>query len=239
MKAVKIEIAPEVFEVWPDYRRIVVVARDVDNAEEDPALEALLREAESAARQDPELENHKEYPRIASWRAVFERMGLNPNKFPPSIANLVKRTRSGKDLPFINRLVAIFNIVSLKYRIPCGGDDLAGVTGDVRLMPATGEETYEPLGNPEAVERPTPGEIILADTGRKTVFCRGWCWKNGDPSKITRDSRFVAINLDAQPPVDLQTLEAAAEELADLVARHCGGTAVRHLLEPGNPGFEL
>lgn len=234
----KIGIAPEVFQVWPDYRRIVVVARDVDNAEEDPALEALLREAEAAVRQDPSLENLKEDPRIASWRAVFERMGLNPNKFPPSIANLVKRTRSGKDLPFINRLVAIFNIVSLKYRIPCGGDDLGGVTGDVRLMPATGDEIYEPLGNPEAVERPNRGEIVLVDTGRKTVFCRGWCWKNGDPSKITRDSRFVAINLDAMPPFGLDSLWEAAGELAALVKERCGGTVDLHLLEPGAPEFE-
>ena len=235
----KIGIAPEVFQAWPAYRRIVVVARDVDNAEEDPALEALLREAEASVRQDPALENLKEYPGIASWRTVFERMGLNPNKYPPSIANLVKRTRSGKDLPFVNRLVAIFNIVSLKYRIPCGGDDLSGVTGDVMLMPASGDETYEPLGNPEALERPNPGEIILVDTGRKTVFCRGWCWKNGDPSKITRESRLVAINLDAIPPVGLETLHAAAAELAGLLARHCGGTAEMHLLEPGSPEFEL
>lgn len=234
----RIGIDPEVYAAWPSYRRIVVLVRDVDNAEADPALEALLREAEAAARLDPELENHKEYPRIASWRGVFERMGLNPNKFPPSIANLVKRTRSGKDLPFVNRLVAIFNIISLKYRIPCGGDDLEGVTGDVMLMPAKGDETYEPLGNPEAVERPNTGEIILVDTGRKTVFCRGWCWKNGDPSKITRESRKVAINLDAQPPVDLETLGKAAEELAALVKAHCGGTAELHLLEPASPSFE-
>jgi len=235
----RIGIAPEVFDAWPSYRRIVVLARDVDNAESDPGLEALLREAEAAARLDPELENHKEYPRIASWRSVFEGMGLNPNKFPPSIANLVKRTRSGKDLPFVNRLVAIFNIISLKYRIPCGGDDLEGVTGDVMLMPAKGEETYEPLGNPEAVERPNPGEIILVDTGRRTVFCRGWCWKNGDPSKITRESRTVAINLDAQPPVDLETLGKAAEDLAALVKAHCGGTVELHLLEPAGPSFEV
>jgi len=235
----KIGISPVVFETWPAYRRIVVIARDVDNAEEDAVLEALLREAEVSVRQDAALENFREYPPIASWRAVFEQMGLNPNKFPPSIANLVKRTRSGKDLPFINRLVAIFNIISLKYRIPCGGDDLEGVTQDVMLMPAQGDEMYEPLGNPAAVERPNPGEIILVDTGRKTVFCRGWCWKNGDPSKITRESRKVAINLDAQPPVDLKTLEKAAEELAGLVRRHCGGTAEMHLLEPGRPSFEI
>ncbi|GAB6280990.1 MAG: phenylalanine--tRNA ligase beta subunit-related protein [Thermovirga sp.] len=235
----KIEIAQEVFQKYPDYRRIVVIGRDLDNAEEDAALLALLKEAEAEVRQDPELENLKEYPPIASWRKVFEDMGLNPNKFPPSIANLVKRTRSGKDLPFVNRLVAIFNIISLRYRIPCGGDDLGCVTGDVRLGPAKGSEVFAHLGNPEAVENPTSGEIILHDTGNGSVFCRGWCWKNGDPSKITHETRFVAINLDAMPPVDRETHEKAAGELITLLKAHCGGTAKATLLEPGNPSFEV
>ncbi|HPE91502.1 MAG TPA: hypothetical protein PK146_04340, partial [Synergistales bacterium] len=131
----RILIAPEVFEKWPDYRRYVVVGKGLDNADEDTSLLALLREAESGVRNDPELENYKEYPLIASWRSVFEDMGLNPNKFPPSIANLIKRTRSGKDLPFINRLVAIFNIISLKYRIPCGGENLVAFCGTQPEVP--------------------------------------------------------------------------------------------------------
>ena len=100
-------IAPEVFEKWPEYRRCTVVGRGLENAEDDPALLALLREAEAGVKADPALEDYKEYPLIASWRSVFREMGLNPNKFPPSIANLIRRTRSGKDLPFINRIVAI------------------------------------------------------------------------------------------------------------------------------------
>ena len=235
----KIEIAPEVFQKYPDYRRIVVIGRDLDNAEEDDSLLALLREAEAEVRQDPDLKNFKEYPLIASWRKVFEDMGLNPNKFPPSIANLIKRTCTGKDLPFINRLVAIFNIISLRYRIPCGGDDLGCVTGDVRLGPANGDEVFAHLGNPETVENPNPGEIILQDTGNGSVFCRGWCWKNGDPSKITPRSSFVAINLDAMPPVDPETHEKAADELVALLKNHCGGSAKATLLGAENPSFEV
>lgn len=235
----KIMIAHEVFEKWPEYRRYVVVGRDLENAEEDPELLDLLREAEAAVRIDPELENFKDYPPIASWRSVFEQMGLNPNKFPPSIANLIKRTRSGKDLPLINRLVAIFNIISLKYRIPCGGDDLECLKGDLRLGPANGDELFEHLGNPEAVENPAPGEIILHDTGNGNVFCRGWCWKNGDPSKITQATRFVAINLDALPPVNADTHHIAAAELVELLRKHCGGKIDLRLLEPGSPFIEI
>ncbi len=235
----RILVAPEVFERWPEYRRYVVVGKDLDNAEEDPALLDLLREAELGVRNDPELENYKEYPLISAWRSVFEQMGLNPNKFPPSIANLIKRTRSGKDLPFINRLVAIFNIISLKYRIPCGGDDLACLEGDLRLGPAKGDEAFAHLGNPEAVENPEPGEIILHDTANGSVFCRGWCWKNGDPSKITPLTSNVAINLDSMPPMDEATHRMASEELVRLLESHCGGTSMVRLIEPGNPSFEV
>lgn len=236
----RIEVAPEVFEAYPDYRRYVLVARGVDNAGEAPELEALLRAEETRVRESAKLENFKEYPRIAVWRSVFADMGLNANKYPPSIANLVKRTRAGKDLPFISRLVAIFNVISLRYVIPCGGDDLAVVEGNVRLGRASGGETYAPLGKPEALENPSPGEIVLMDTGNGSVFCRGWCWKNGDPSKITADTDFVAINVDSmRSTMTPEEHEKAARELAELVETHCGGTVGIHLLEPGSNGFDV
>ena len=150
-------IVPEVFEKWPEYRRYTVVGKGLDNAGDDPALLALLKEAELEVRNDPGLENYKEYPPIASWRSVFRDMGLNPNKFPPSIANLIRRTRSGKDLPFINRTVAIMNIISLKYHVPCGGDDLAELEGDLRLGPAKGDERPVPWGIPRPSRTQTPG----------------------------------------------------------------------------------
>jgi len=116
----RIEIAKEVFESYPNYRRYVVLAKGVDNSGKDEELEGMLREKEQAVRSCEDLSNYKEHPRILVWRKVFEDMNLNPNRFPPSIANLVKRVRSGKDLPFVNKLVCIFNIVSLKYIVPCG-----------------------------------------------------------------------------------------------------------------------
>jgi len=232
-------IAPEVFEKWPEYRRCTVVGRGLENAEDDPALLALLREAEAGVRGDPALEDYKEYPLIASWRSVFREMGLNPNKFPPSIANLIRRTRSGKDLPFINRIVAIMNIISLKHRIPCGGDDLSGLAGDLRLGPARGDEPFAQLGDPGTVENPDPGEIILHDTAKGTVFCRGWCWKNGDPSKITALTSHVALHLDFLPPLEVAARERAVDEIVGLLEGRCGGSVAARLIEPGNPCCEI
>ena len=171
-------------------------------------------------------------------RQAFQSFQVNPNKCPPSIFNLVKRVRSGASLPFINPLVCIFNVVSLRHCIPAGGDDLDKVVGGIRLGYADGTETYVPLGQPDARETPNPGEIILVDPGNKDVFCRAWCWRNGHPSRIEASTRRVAINVDALPPVTPETGRAAAEEVAALVERFCRGRVQIRRLEAGHASFE-
>jgi lysyl-tRNA synthetase class 2 len=234
----KYEIEKELFSRYPGFSRAVVVAKNVDNSGENEELLEMLRKCEEDVRNDPSMALYKEHPRISSWREVFRGMGLNPNRFPPSIANLIKRTCGGKDLPFINKLVTIFNVISLKYITPCGGDDLNAVTGSVKLGMASGQEDYVPLGQPDKLEHPTEGEVIYYDTGNNDVFCRGWCWKNGDRSKIMPDTANVAINIEGLPPVSRRELESMAGELASMVEKYCGGSTEVHLLNEDEPSFE-
>jgi DNA/RNA-binding domain of Phe-tRNA-synthetase-like protein len=235
----QISVDAAIFRAFPGYVRHVVVAEALDNAGPRPSLEALLRESEASVRADSAFLDPKGHPRLASWREAFQAFQVNPNKCPPSIFNLIKRVRGGTDLPFISPLVAIFNIVSLRHALPAGGDDLDKVVGGIRLGYAAGTETYVPLGQPEARETPGAGEIILLDTGSQDVFCRAWCWKNGHPSRIEPETRRVAINVDALPPVPAAEGLEAAEEVAELVAKHCGGRTSIHRLDEGNLSIEF
>ena len=235
----KIEVAPEVFALFPGYVRHVLVVRGADNSKESPELAELLMEEQRRVRENNAFEDVREHPFIASWRDAFQAFGVNPNKCPPSIANLIKRVRGGKDLPYVNSLVAIFNVVSMKYVLPAGGDDLDKVKGGIRLTLAAGHENYTPLGSPDQREHPEPGEIILLDTGNEEVFCRAWCWKNGDASKIETDTRRVAINIDALPPKSLKDGETAALETLELVKRFCGGSAELHKLDAARGSVEI
>ena len=231
------EVDQSVFLRFPGFRRAVVVARGLDNGRAVPEWEQRLRDLEGAVREEPG--DPLEDPRLLAWMEAFRALGLNPKRFPPSVVNLVKRVRGGKPLPFVNPLVGLFNCVSLEHRIPCGGDDLGAVTGDLALRFADGDESYHPLGQPEAEEHPAPGEVVYLDTGTREVFCRAWCWKNGDRSKILPTSREVAINLDGMDPVGLSTLEPAARELARTLTEHLGGEAEVRLLTPENRSFDL
>jgi len=235
----KIFISDDIFKMFPDYVRHVLIAREADNSKVDGELEAFLRKEEARVQADESFTDIKSHPRIASWRDAFVKFGTNPNQCPPSIANLIKRVRGGKDIPYINSMVTIFNIISMRYVIPAGGDDLDLVKGDLSLGFSDGSETYVPLGSPDVREFPRPGEVILYDTGSGDVFCRSWCWKNGDRSRIEGTTKTVAINIDALPPVTGDEGLTAAEETAELVRRFCRAHVTIHKISAVSAGFEV
>ena len=235
----RLEVSPDIFEMFPGYVRYVLHAVRANNTRTEDELMRMLAAAQASVREDRSFEDLKSNPRIASWRSAFERFGVNPNQCPPSIANLIKRVRGGKDLPYINTLVCVFNVVSLTHVLPAGGDDLDKVVGDVRLGLALGDEVYTPLGSPDRTENPKAGEVILYDTGSGDAFCRAWCWKNGDRSRIEESTSRVAINIDVLPPVTPAQGQAAAEETAELVCRFCGAQVEIYRLAKENPSAEI
>ena len=231
-------IAPAVFERYPLFRRAVLVARGVDNRRELSEVAALLRDAEATARRD-ELADFKNHPALAAWADVFRSMNLNPNRYPPSVVNLIKRTRKGTALPYVNTLVALFNCVSLRHLVPCGGDDLDAVTGDLRLDFARGDECYVPLGRPDTLEHPPVDEIVYMDTGNKDVFCRAWCWKNGDRSKLLPSTTRAAINVDVMSADGEAALAPIAAELTGWLTRYAGAEVECHIMSPDHNEFTL
>ncbi len=96
----KYGVAPDVFQMYPDYvRGVVVVAGLVNGAVENRQIGALLRDAERLVIDNPDLANIAEHPRIASWRAAYAKFGARPSKFFSSIEALVRRVRKGDQLP--------------------------------------------------------------------------------------------------------------------------------------------
>ncbi|MDR1920461.1 MAG: hypothetical protein LBS31_01775 [Candidatus Adiutrix sp.] len=232
-------VDPRIFEQFPGFRRAVVVARNINNQGEHPELLALLRGAEEKTRGD-EFADYLDHPRLKIWSETFRALNINPKKHLPSVINMIKRVRGGKNLPYVNTLVAIFNYISLDQLISCGGDDLAVVKGDLRLTLAAGDENYTPLGQPGTREHPQPREVIYLDTASREVFCRAWCWKNGDVSKLEPTTTDAAINIDVmQPALTRADMEEAAEKTAALLRRFAGAETAVHFLSPERPEFEF
>lgn len=235
----RISIEAGVFELFPQYCRGLVVATGFDNSRSCPEIERTLREQEERVRAHPEVDPAS-HPRLQAWKQAYLQFGANPNKFTPSIVFLAKQVKAAKPIRSISPLVDAFNVISLKYLVPAGGDDLDAVNGNLSLGRALGDETFAPLFKPEDVEHPEPGEVILVDRESKRILCRRWNWRNADFSKIAPQTKNVAINIDGMiPAISRAEIEQAAEELKEILLRCGGGTVAVHYLTAQNPEAEV
>lgn len=235
----KYRIEESVFQMFPDFCRGIVLASGIDNGKQCPELGKLLMEQAEKLRENPDVDL-KIHPRLLVWKEAYRRFGSNPNKFTPSIVFLTKQAKAGKPIRSISPAVDAFNVISLKYLIPCGGDDMDTVEDDVTLGCAVSDETFAPIFNPEAVENPDPGEVIYVNRRTKKVLCRRWNWRNADFSKIAPETKNIAVNVDGMmPSIPRPEIEKAAAELRQLLLKSCGGTISVHYLDAGNPVLEL
>ena len=183
MKGLTYRIADDVFARFPEYRRGVVVVHGVCNGAAADELVLLLRQEETRARARLNLETLTAEPRLASWREASRLLGYKPGDFRPSIEALLRRVLRGQELPSINALVDIGNIVSLRHLLPVGGHAIDVLTRDIALRPATGAEEFIPFGSQE-IEHPLPGEFVFAE-GNK-VLTRRWIWRQANHTLTLR-----------------------------------------------------
>ncbi len=172
-------------------------------------------------------------PRIKAWHTAYRSFGTNPRRIRPSVDALGRRLAKKGALPRINPAVDSYNAVSVRHGLPAGAFDLDHVTGNVDIRYADGSEEFTPLGEPDAVENPKPGEIIYTDTAG--VLTRHWNHRDAHRTRVTEGSTRVAFALETLHATrDGHLLKAAAHELRDLLAPHAEQTTV-HCLTPARP----
>ena len=236
MKELTYSIAADVFARFPGYRRGVVIAHGVRNSASPAELIAMLRGEEAGAREKLNAETLTAEPRLASWRDAFRMLGYKPGDFRPSVEALLRRVLRGQELPSINALVDIGNIVSLRHRLHVGGHAIDVLTQDIALRPASGGEEFIAFGTNE-IEHPLAGEFIFVEGDR--VLTRRWIWRQAKHSLTLPETTAVEINIDALPPVTGPELENAARDVMALVARFCGGTLRFEVLGRDHPRITL
>lgn len=233
----RLTITPGVLELFPGTILGVAVARGIDNAGNDPALAESLRRAEASIPERLRDVPVPEHPNIAVWREAYRRFGAKPKDYPSSIENLVRRALKGHAIPHINRLVDIYNAVSLESLLPAGAEDLDAIEGDVELTVAgEGESAVKLLGEAEA-RPPHPGEVIYRD--RAGAICRRWNWKEAERTKLTEGTRNALVVVEALPPIEPGAVVPAIHEIARRIQRHCGGAVVTAILDRGRAFLDL
>ncbi|MFI9024712.1 B3/4 domain-containing protein [Streptomyces sp. NPDC053560] len=224
--SISVTVSDDVRALAPGFAHLVVEARDLVNGPSDEASSALLDEA--AARLAVRLGGAppQDEPHIAAWRAAYTAFGAKPSRTRNSAEALARRALTEGGLPRVNRLVDVYNAISVAHAIPVGGEDLDRIEGDMRLVRATGDEPFETAaGGAQAVEHPEPGEVVWRDAAG--VTCRRWNWRQGVRTRLTEDSTRALFLLERMAPMSLDALEEAGAELAEALEKFSPGARIQ------------
>jgi len=232
----KFSIDEKIFEKFPNVNIGLVAVKGIDNTGESEEVNALLRGREKEIRESFETKTLSENPKIGAWRIAYSSFGAKPKKNKCSVENLYRMVLNGTDLRHINKLVDIYNFISIKHMVPAGGDDADHIDGGISLRFASGTEQFTELNSDESRD-PKEGEVVYADESE--ILCRRWNWRECDKSKMTEQTKNVALVVEGLPPTTKEEIESIAAELSEMVQKHCGGKATTFILNKSNPIAEF
>jgi DNA/RNA-binding domain of Phe-tRNA-synthetase-like protein len=203
-------VDPDVLQLRPDYRALLLVVDGIVPSPGDTTSEELLRAAEDWARRALAERPVDQLPHVAAWREAYRAFGAKPQRTRSSLEALTRRAPVG--LPRVNRLTDVYNAVSVLHQVPLGGENLTRYVGPPRLIRATGDESFDTIaGGVEVVEHPEPGEVIWRDT--VGVTCRRWNWRQARRTQLLEETTTALFILDALDPMTAEALTAAADDL--------------------------
>jgi DNA/RNA-binding domain of Phe-tRNA-synthetase-like protein len=197
-----VRVVPQVRELRPDYRALLVVADGLRPGPSDDWSQSLLADAEAhqASLDDPH---------VLAWAEAFRAFGAKPQRTRPSVTALLRRVPG---LPRVDRLTDAYNAISVRHAVPVGGEDLDAYAGTMRLVRARGDEPFETTASGEpVVESPDPGEVVWRDDAG--VTCRRWNWRQTTRTRLTTATTRAVFVLDALGPMSDGALASAGDAL--------------------------
>jgi DNA/RNA-binding domain of Phe-tRNA-synthetase-like protein len=230
-------VTDEVFHIYPESLVGIVVAREIDNQGEHSEITDLLKQQEAKVVEAFLATTLAEHPRIVGWREAYKKFGAKPQKYYSSVESLVRRVLSGQSVPSINKLVNLYNAISLKYIIPAGGEDLDKIRGNVELTIAGEAEAAILLLGEREERSPKRGEVFYKDD--LGGICRRWNWREAERTKLTESTSNALLIVEALNSSDRNIVEGAVNDLAELIKVYCGGNVTSKIVDKTNQATEL
>lgn len=227
----KFIIEDDFWELFPNAKIVIITCNGIDNTIKDEnQYKDMISQGEKEALNHLPNEEFSSNEVIKVWRDAFKKFKTKKGA-RSSIEALLKRVSTGKGLGTINPLVDIYNSISLKYAMPCGGEDMDKFIGDIRLSKATGDESFITLGSDKS-EPPYEGEIVYKDD--EGAICRCWNWRESVRTMLTEDTKNAFLCIELVDENREKEFENALKELSQLVEKNLGGKSEVSILHINN-----
>ena len=236
----KFVIESKFWDLFPETAIGVVIAKGINNTEEEnedvrPDLIEMLEQANAEAKKFLIAEVFSENEVIQVWRKAFQKFKTKKG-VRCSIEALLKRVEKGNEVGTINPLVDIYNTISLRYGLPCGGEDIDTFVGDLRLTITEGGDNFLALGD-EEYDVTLPGEVCYLDD--EEAVCRCWNWRDGQRTMLTEDTVNAILVIECVDPSRRDVLNQAVADLSNLIPKFLGGETEAAILTKDYAQMEL
>jgi DNA/RNA-binding domain of Phe-tRNA-synthetase-like protein len=227
----------DLLEVFPRTRGGVIHAVGLDNGQPCSALTDRFLDEQRKVKEELGGTPLSELSSISAWRSTFAGFGVKPTQYRNAAEALLRRLTKQGDIPSINPLVDLANLVSIRWRMPVAVFDQTSVSGMTWVRFAEGGEQFTDLGS-DAPTSPEPGEVIFVDEAG-LVSARRWCWRQSDQSAARPTTAEVLITVEGQHPGAEADVAGATQDLLDLLAEYQPNAVVNSaLLSPGHLEFK-
>jgi DNA/RNA-binding domain of Phe-tRNA-synthetase-like protein len=220
---------------YPTIRAGVIHATGLANGPSPSELLQEYRTEQQAASERLKATAIADLPSITAWRRVFTGFGAKPTQHRNAAEALLRRLAKRGDIPTINTLVDIGNLVSIRYAMPVAVFDRANIAGgSTTVRFATGDELFTDLGTTDIV-RPDFGEVIFVDSDN-VVSARRWCWRQSAESATSTTTVEALIVVEGHHETACRDVESALTDLTSLLASHQPQSQIEScVLSPTNP----
>lgn len=226
----------EILERFPNVVGGVIHVDGVTNRPAPAELTAAFGAEQAAVRERIGETPLSELPTLAAWRGVFRGFGVNPTKYRSAAEALLRRLTKQGDIPSINALVDVANLVSIRYALPVAVFDQRDIAGGTAVRLAHGGEAWADLGSSQT-EHPDPGEVIFCDDDER-VSARRWCWRQSKASAAREDTTEVLVTVEGHHEAAPDDIDRAVRDLEALLGSYVApATVYAEVLDATHPAF--
>jgi len=232
----KFRIDKSIFEQHPDLKLGLIVVRMVDNSRRNSALESLLRGICAQKSREFASKDVNKEPKIMAWNQSYGKFGINPEKYPCSVARLLNKLKETAKIDHVSSIVDLSNYFSLKYLLPIRADDIDWLCGDLTLAFTKGGEAFRKMDSIDVVEA-KEGEVAYMDKGG--IIARYFNHKRCERTKVTAKTMDTGIFVEDLSKMHMDAFGAVINEIAIAIEKYIGGKIEPYILNEEGSEIDL
>lgn len=214
----KLEVTEDVKKLGVKVKAVII--KNVDNKKVDKAYQEYHDKKINDLLKKYEDINIKEDKILEGFHVLHDNAHIPRRKNVGASENLIKLLKKHNGLPIINKVVDIYNLLSLETKLALGAHDIDKIDGNVTLRLTKGDELFIPLGS----EEPTSvkaGEYAYIDDSNE-ILCRLEV-RQVNKTKITEKSQNIFYIVQGNQETSDAYLENACKDLIAITTKYCGG----------------